>query len=141
VSIGATVPGGGIAVPTTQGPTAARGRADLPGDAPVGDNSGPTDLADVERAPRILAQPSAAELRALYPEAARREQLEAEVPLRLLVDAGGRVAEVRVLGAAGNGFDEAAAAAAHLIRFRPGERGGRPVPVWIPWTMKFRLDG
>ena len=48
--------------------------------------------------------------------------------------------EVRVLRASGNGFDEAAITAARGIRFQPAERGGKPVAVWIPWTMKFRLD-
>jgi protein TonB len=143
VSIDATVPGGGVAVPTTEGPTAARGRADLPASAPAGDNAGPTapvDAVEVERAPRLVRQPSATDLRALYPDAARRDQLEADVPLRLLVDASGKVTEVRVLEPAGGGFDEAAMAAARGFVFRPAERGGRPVPVWITWTMKFRLD-
>jgi protein TonB len=143
VSLEATVPGGGVAVPVTEGPTAVRGRADLPASAPVGDNEGATavDLVEVERAPQLLSQPSRAELRALYPEAARLEQLEMDVPLRLLVDASGRVAEIRVVKAAGHGFDEAATAAAREIRFRPGQRGGKAVAVWIPWTLKFRLDG
>ncbi|MFT3916425.1 MAG: TonB family protein [Anaeromyxobacteraceae bacterium] len=143
VSMEATVPGGGVAVPTTEGRTSARGRADLPSSAPVGNNEGPTspvDVVEVERAPRLLRQPSAADLRALYPEAARREQLETDVALQLLVDAAGKVADVRVLRASGNGFDEAAVTAARGIRFQPAERGGKAVAVWIPWTMKFRLD-
>jgi protein TonB len=143
VSMEATVPGGGVAVPTTEGATAARGRADLPANAPVGDNTGPTapvDVVEVERAPRPIRQPSAAELRALYPEQARREQLEMDVPMQLLVDAEGKVADARVLRPIGTGFDEAAIAAARGILFRPAERGGRPIAVRIPWTMKFRLD-
>jgi protein TonB len=132
-----------VAVPTTEGPTAARGRADLPPSAAVGDNAGPTgplDVVDVERAPRPLRQPSPADLRALYPEEARREGLEADVRLELLVDAEGRVADVKVVRPAGNGFDDAAARAARGLAFSPATRGGRPVPVWIPWTLKFRLD-
>jgi len=143
VSMEATVPGGGVAVPTTEGPTAARGRADLPATAAVGNNTGPTapvDVVEVERAPQVLRQPSPAELRAIYPEQGRREQLEADVALQLLVDAGGKVADVRVLRASGDGFDEAAQVAARRILFRPAERGGRPVAVWIPFTLKFRLD-
>jgi protein TonB len=143
VSIEATVPGGGVAVPVTQGPTAARGRADLPASAPVGDNEGPTalDVVEVERAPRAVRQPTAADLRALYPEQARREGQEADVRLELLVDATGRVAQVKLVRGAGDGFDEAAARAAGGIEFEPARRGGRPVAVWIPWTLKFRLEG
>ena len=143
VAMEATVPGGGVAVPTTAGPTAARGRADLPDSAPVGENTGPAalDVVEVERGPRAMRQPSAEELRALYPEEARREGLEADVKLELVVDEEGRVAEVKVLRAAGNGFDEAAVRAARGLAFSPATRGGRPVPVRIPWTLKFRLDG
>jgi TonB family protein len=144
VSIEATVSGGGVAVPVTAGPTAARGRSDLPASAPVGDNEGPTapvDVVEVDRAPRVIRQPSSADLRALYPEQARREGLEADDRLELLVDETGRVAQVKMVEGAGNGFDEASTRAARAITFAPGQRGGRPVPVWIPWTLKFRLDG
>ena len=143
VAMEATVPGGGVAVPTTEGPTTARGRADLPASAPVGQNAGPTavDVVEVERGPRATRQPSAEDLRALYPEEARRDGLEADVKLELLVDEEGRVAEVKVLRAAGNGFDEAAVRAARGLGFSPATRGGRPVAVRIPWTLKFRLDG
>jgi len=143
VAMEATVPGGGVAVPTTEGPTAARGRADLPASVPVGQNPGPTalDVVEVERGPRAMRQPSPEDLRSLYPEEARREGLEADVKLELLVDEEGRVAEVKVMRPAGNGFDEAAVRAARGLGFSPATRGGRPVAVRIPWTLKFRLDG
>lgn len=143
----AVVPGGagGVAVPVTPGPTAARGDPRLPSSAPVGDNTAfstaPADVTEVERAPVLLGQPSAAETRALYPDAARREGVEADVGLELLVSERGEVAEVRVLRAAGQGFDELARELGRRMRFRPAQRGGRAVPVWIPWTWKFRLDG
>jgi protein TonB len=148
VSLGATAPGGGVAVPVTGGPTAARGDPTLPASAPAGDNTAfarrpapASDLTEVERLPRPVRQPSALDLRALYPEAARREGLEGDVRLELLVDERGEVAEVRVLEPAGHGFDEVAPIAARRIVFEPAQRGGRPVAVRIPWTLKFRLDG
>ncbi len=147
VSMSATAPGGGVAVPVTAGPTAARGDPTLPAGAPVGDNTPfaqappPADVTEVERAPRLLRQPSALELRALYPEAARRDGVEGDVRLELLVGERGEVAEARVLQPAGHGFDEVAPQAARAIRFEPAQRGGRPVAVRIQWTLKFRLDG
>ncbi|MBK9517542.1 MAG: energy transducer TonB [Anaeromyxobacter sp.] len=148
VAMSATAPGGGVAVPVTGGPTAARGDPGLPASTPVGDNTafaraaaGTADVTEVERAPRLVRQPSSLELRALYPEAARRDGLEGDVRLELLVDERGAVAEVRLLERAGNGFDEVAPRAARLIVFRPAERAGRAVAVRIPWTLKFRLDG
>jgi TonB family protein len=111
----------------------------------VGDNTAysraPADVTEVERAPVLLRQPSTAETRALYPEAARRDGVEADVGLELLVAEGGEVAEVRVVRGAGQGFDEVARELGRRMRFRPAQRGGRAVAVWIPWTWKFRLDG
>jgi protein TonB len=147
VAMSATSPGGGVAVPVTAGPTAARGDPGLPASAPVGDNTAfarrvpAADVTEVERAPRLIRQPSALDLRALYPEAARREGLEGDVKLELLVGEGGEVTEVRVLQPAGHGFDEVAPAAARRIVFEPAQRGGRAVAVRIQWTLKFRLDG
>ncbi|MGC3999187.1 MAG: TonB family protein [Anaeromyxobacter sp.] len=143
VSMGATVPGGGVAVPTTEGPTAARGDARLPSSAPVGNNPGtpPVEVTEVERPPRLLSQPTSDCLRALYPEQARREGLEGDVRLELLVNAQGSVEQLRIVQRAGHGFDEVAETLRTTFRFQPAERQGRPVAVWIPWTLKFRLDG
>jgi TonB family protein len=143
----ALVPGGapGVAVPVAPGPTAPRGDPGLPSSAPAGDNTayarGPADVTEVDRAPVLLRQPSSAETRALYPEAARRDGAEADVGLELLVSEAGEVAEVRVVRRAGQGFDEVAQQLGRRMRFQPAQRGGRPVAVWIPWTWKFRLDG
>lgn len=148
VALSATAPGGGVAVPVTEGPTAARGNPALPSTAPVGDNTafaraaaGVADVTEVEQAPQLVRQPSALELRDLYPEAARREGREGDVRLELLVDERGVVTEVRLLERAGFGFDEVAPRAARLIVFRPAQRAGRAAAVRIPWTLKFRLDG
>jgi TonB family protein len=99
-----------------------------------------TDVTDLEQSPRLLRQPSKLDLRALYPEAARREGLEADVKVELLVDETGAVREVRVVEGAGGGFDEAAQRLARLLAFSPGTRGGRAVAVRYAWTFKFRLD-
>ena len=79
-------------------------------------------------------------MRALYPEEARRQGLEGNVRLRILVDARGRVSKVRVIQRAGNGFDQAAVKIIKKFKFRPATRGGRPVAVWITWLYKFRLE-
>ena len=98
-------------------------------------------MTEVERAPRARRQPSAEEIRALYPARAREERLEQDVRVDLLVSERGVVAQVRVRSGGGDGFGEAAAEVARRIAFDPATRGGRPVAVWIPWTVKFRLDG
>jgi protein TonB len=135
---------GGVAMPTTSGATAARGDPNAPASAAIGDNSPfagrAADVTDLEQAPRLLRQPSKLDLRALYPEAARREGLEANVKVELLVDETGAVREVRVVEGGGAGFDAAARQLARMLSFSPGTRAGRPVAVRYAWTFKFRLD-
>jgi TonB family protein len=139
VSMDATVPGGGVAVPTTPGPAARRGDPLAPASAPVGDLA-PADATEVERLPRLVRQPGSEEMRALYPEGARRDGLEADVKVQILVGEDGAVRDVRAVGRAGSGFDDVAQRLSRRMAFEPARRGGRAVPVWITWTWKFRLD-
>jgi TonB family protein len=74
-----------------------------------------------------------------YPADARSEEVEADVPLEIVVDKSGAVKSVRALGHVGYGFDEAAITAMRQYRFSPAARGGRAVSVRMPWTVQFRL--
>ena len=151
VAMEATVPGGGVAVPASSGGGWTFGAPDgdpeaektLAGPAPVEkpDPPAPREAAGVNRLPKLISQPSNLDMRAAYPEAARRENREANVYLKILVTAEGEVARVRVVRGAGKGFDRAAVALVKKFRFRPAEADGQPVSVWIPWTYKFRLEG
>ena len=147
----ATVPGGGVAVPASPGGGWTFGAPDgnpegekaLAGPAPVEepDPPAPRQAAGVTRLPKLISQPSALDMRAAYPEAARRENREANVYLKILITADGKVARVRVVRGAGEGFDQAAIQLVKQFRFRPGEVDGQAVSVWIPWNYKFRLEG
>lgn len=149
VSLSATVPGGGVAVPTA--PAGAPGRsvgvprwAEGPAAAPAppaATATRPIDASDASRVPELLAQPNPDDLRRAYPESARAAGLEANVVLRILVSTEGRVLAVKIVKGAGNGFDEAAQRLVRGFRFRAGVRDGKTVSVWIPWTYKFRLNG
>jgi len=139
VSMEATVPAGGVAVPVASSGSAANPRG-VPGAALEGPSEGPPAL-EPDRGPSLLSQPGAAEMRALYPDAARRAGIEGDVRLELVVSAEGEVLEVRVVRPAGNGFDEVAEGLVRRFRFRPATSAGRPVPARIPWTYKFRLEG
>lgn len=157
IDMAATVPGGGVAVPATEGGGGSRigaadgdpdgeggGRPAPPPPEPSDDDEeerAPLDAAEVTSLPRLLSQPSDAALRAAYPEEARRRGLEADVRLKILVSANGKVARVKVVRGAGNGFDTAAKRLVKKFRFRPAMKGDRPVAVWVLWTYKFRLDG
>jgi len=75
-----------------------------------------------------------------YPAAAAAAGLEAAVKVRLTIDATGAVSDVKVVEPAGNGFDEAAVAAARQYRFRPAEWDGVPGPITVETTIRFELQ-
>jgi TonB family protein len=74
-----------------------------------------------------------------YPDLARAADVEADVPLELVVDEVGAVIDAHVLRPAGLGLDAAALAAVRRYRFTPAERAGRPVRVRMRWSVEFRL--
>jgi len=74
-----------------------------------------------------------------YPTDARSEEIEADVPLEIVVDRSGVVVSARSLAHAGYGFDEAALNAIRQYRFSPADRAGHAVAVRMPWTVQFRL--
>lgn len=139
VSMEATVSGGGVAVPVA-GPGRAPSTRGVPGATGEGLDA-PAFAVEPDTGPSLVAQPDPAEMRALYPEGARRGSLEGDVKLELVVSETGQVVEVRVLRSAGSGFDEVAERLVRRFRFRPAIRAGKPVPARIPWTYKFRLEG
>ncbi len=75
-----------------------------------------------------------------YPEAAKFSGLEANVLLKLDIDAEGQVTQVQVVQAAGHGFDEAASAAAQRFAFTPAQRGDTPVASRILYKYAFKLS-
>ena len=76
----------------------------------------------------------------LYPEAARRAQLEVELPLELVVSPQGRVRAAVALAHPGYGLEEAALSAVRSYVFHPARRAGRAVSVRMKWTVQFRLQ-
>jgi protein TonB len=75
----------------------------------------------------------------LYPPAARKAEIEVDLPLEIVVDAAGRVVSARAVTRAGYGLDEAALHGIRNYRFSPAMRAGRAVPVHMRWTVQFRL--
>lgn len=75
-----------------------------------------------------------------YPPEAAAAGLEAEVTVRISVDATGAVTDVQVVTPVGHGFDEAAVAAARAYRFRPAEWDGKPGPIVVETTIHFQLE-
>lgn len=74
-----------------------------------------------------------------YPESARADGIEADVPLELVVSPAGTVETARVLRPAGHGLDQAAVDAVRAYRFTPATKDGHPVRVRMQWLVQFRL--
>ena len=74
-----------------------------------------------------------------YSEEARKAKYQGTVLLWAIVDASGRAREIRIVKSLGLGLDEEAMRAVQNWRFRPAERKGNPVPVYMNIEVNFRL--
>jgi TonB family protein len=72
-----------------------------------------------------------------YPADARARGVSGEVTLELDLSAEGVVVAARVVRPAGEGFDEAALAAAKALRFSPAEIDGVPAAVTLEYRFRF----
>jgi len=74
-----------------------------------------------------------------YSEEARKAKYQGSVLLAIVVDVDGTTRNIRVLRTLGMGLDEKAIEAVSKWRFRPGMKGGQPVPVTANVEVSFRL--
>jgi len=74
-----------------------------------------------------------------YSDEARKVKLQGTVLLRIVVDERGYAESIEVTQGLGLGLDERAVEAVRKWRFRPGLRGGRPVPTSAIVQVSFRL--
>ncbi|MCI0627448.1 MAG: energy transducer TonB, partial [Acidobacteria bacterium] len=74
-----------------------------------------------------------------YSEEARKARHQGVVVLWAVVDENGRPTQIRVQKSLGLGLDEAAIRAVQNWRFRPAERFGKPVPVYMAIEVDFHL--
>jgi TonB family protein len=108
--------------------------------APAADGGRPDPAADGGSAANELHAPELIErVAAEYPAEALAARVEGTVLLRLWIELDGHVSDVEVVTAAGNGFDEAAAAAARSFVFTPARRGDRPIRARIQYAYEFHL--
>ncbi|MCG8420709.1 MAG: TonB-dependent receptor, partial [Proteobacteria bacterium] len=91
--------------------------------------------------PTLTKPPELVEASApVYPENALEAGLEADVKIRIHIDATGTVTRVEVVEPVGNGFDEAAVEAAEQYRFKPAEWDGVPGPIIVETTIHFKIE-
>jgi TonB family protein len=100
----------------------------------------PAGQPDPQAAPAATAAPRLRQfVQADYPPAALAAGREGAVLLQLSVSAEGRVTEATVVQGLGDGFDEAALAAARQFEFEPGRRDGAPVAAVLRYRYRFSV--
>jgi TonB family protein len=75
-----------------------------------------------------------------YPPAALAAGKAADVKVRIKIDASGLVTAVDVIEKVGEGFDEAAVAAALQYVFEPAEIDGKPGPITVETVIHFVIE-
>jgi protein TonB len=101
----------------------------------IGSAQGPFALGDVDGEPRRVGGASPD-----YPLWARRRGIEGSALLRFVVDAEGRVSQVRVVSTEGSArFGDVARRTIDTWRFEPATKDGRPVAVKCQQRVEFRL--
>ena len=78
----------------------------------------------------------------VYPEKAKAKEIEGTVWIRALVAEDGTVTKAKVQKPSGvDMLDQSALEAAYKCRYKPAEKDGKPVAVWVTYKVDFTLDG
>jgi TonB family protein len=92
-------------------------------------------------APLTLPQPMPGASPVTYPTDLWDLGVQGETMLMVLITEGGVVDSAYVLEPSGYaGFDSAAIRGALQLRFTPGRRGDRPIPLWTRLPIRFQRD-
>jgi TonB family protein len=124
---GGAATGIGTGLGQGQGPGVGPGEGGGAGGGPYRPGSGISP-------PRLLH-----EVKPDYTEEARRQGIEGEVVMEIVVRQNGSVGDVKVLHGLGSGLDPRAIDAVRQWRFSPANRFGQPVDVIVEVSVEFRL--
>lgn len=89
----------------------------------------------VSKMPKLLS-----EVRIDYPPEAKRKGIQGAVVFDILIDAAGKVRDVKLIEGLGYGLDEAALAAIKGFSFEPASIEDKPVAVRIRYAYRFILE-
>lgn len=79
------------------------------------------------------------EVRPIYTDDARRQRIQGDVILEIVVRSDGSVGSIRVRRSLGGGLDQRAIEAVRQWRFTPARRHGTPVDVAVEVAVEFKL--
>jgi TonB family protein len=106
----------------------------------LGDGSGGGSGGGIFRAGSGVEPPRVVrEMKADYPDEARRRGIEGEVVVELVVRRDGSVGDARIVRRLSAALDERALRAVRQWRFEPGKYRGAPVDVAVEVVVEFRL--
>lgn len=92
------------------------------------------DIAQLDRQPQALFQPAPT-----FPAELRSTFADADVMLEFIINSKGEVLMPRAISSPHRRFEEAACSGVLKWKFKPGQRGGRPVNTRTQITIKFRV--
>jgi periplasmic protein TonB len=125
--------GGGIGTGTGQGVGSGTGGGAGPGEG-GGYGGGPYSVGGDVTAPVPIYDPEPP-----YSEEARKAKYQGVAVVGIIVAPDGTVSSTRVVRPLGMGLDEKATETVRTWKFRPGEKNGTPVPVFMLVEVTFRL--
>lgn len=93
----------------------------------------------VEQMPELIGGLASLNKHIVYPEMARRAQIEGRVIVEFIIDKEGNVMDPKIIRGIGGGCDEVALNAVQKIKFKPGMQRGKPVLVRYSMPINFTL--
>ena len=104
------------------------------------DTTGSSYLLTAEIMPEPVGGMQAIMKKLVYPEYARKNNIQGTVEIKAFIDRYGEVTNAEVVKGIGYGCDESAKIAVFYAKFRPGIIKGKPVKVQMILPIEFRLN-
>lgn len=96
---------------------------------------GTASYSEITRFPKVKK-----EIKAQYPEEAKKSGIDGPVVLEIIIDKLGQVREVQLISGPGHGLNESAIEALKKFEFQPAFKGEESVAVKIRYTYRFKLE-
>ncbi|KHD87389.1 MAG: energy transducer TonB [Bdellovibrio sp. ArHS] len=98
-------------------------------------SGGTASYGEITRFPKVKK-----EIKAQYPEEAKKAGVDGPVVLEIIIDKAGQVRDVKLVSGPGHGLNESAIEALRKFEFQPAFKGEESVAVKIRYTYRFKLE-
>lgn len=93
----------------------------------------------IEKSAAIIGGPKALQEKLVYPDEAQEKGIETVIEANVLVNETGKIETISFDTETEYGFEEAAENALYQVKFKPGERNGKPVSMFVTIPVEFKL--